>query len=106
MSVELMRTLLLLAEEPHPNDTPEARLGTLIVGVVGGLWLLIVGVRDIRRGTAEESGSRRWVNKVRGASSTYTGGRAAFLSWARVIGGVALIILGVLVYVYGPLLPA
>ena len=70
--------------------------------VLLGIWLIYVGVTNIRTGTSDETGVRRRVNRVAGELNTYTGGKAALQGWIRVGLGVAAIVFGIWFFLFGP----
>ena len=72
------------------------------VAVLLGIWLIYVGLTNIRTGTSEETGPRRRVNNALGASNTYTGGKAVLQGWLRVGMGVAAIAFAVWFVFFGP----
>ena len=67
-----------------------------------GIWLMYVGLSNIRTQTSEETGPRRRLNNALGASNAYTGGKAVLQGWIRVGMGVAAIAFGAWFLVFGP----
>ena len=67
-----------------------------------GMWLIYVGLTNIRTRVSEETGVRRRVNDALGESNTYTGGRAALQGWIRVGIGIAAIAFAVWFVFFGP----
>jgi hypothetical protein len=67
-----------------------------------GIWLIYVGLTNVRTRTSEETGIRRRVNRAMGESNTYTGGKAALQGWIRVGMGVAAIAFAVWFVLFGP----
>jgi hypothetical protein len=67
-----------------------------------GLWLIYVGMTNISTRTSEETGSRRRVNRARGASNTYEGGTAVLQGWIRIGLGVAAIVFAAWFFFFGP----
>ena len=67
-----------------------------------GMWLIYVGLMNIRTRVSEESGVRRRVNHALGESNTYTGGKAALQGWIRVGMGMAAIVFAVWFVFLGP----
>jgi hypothetical protein len=76
----------------------------IVAGVAAalGLWLIYVGLTNIRTRTSEETGVRRRVNRARGESSTYTGGTAVLQGWIRIGLGLAAIGFAVWFALFGP----
>ena len=72
------------------------------VAVLLGLWLIYVGLTNIRTQTSEETGVRRRVNQAMGESNTYTGGKAVLQGWIRVGIGIAAILFGIWFVFFGP----
>jgi hypothetical protein len=67
-----------------------------------GLWLIYVGITNIRTRTSEETGVRRRVNRAMGQDNTYTGGTAVLHGWIRVGLGIAAIVFAVWFFFFGP----
>lgn len=67
-----------------------------------GVWLIYVGLANVRTQTSEETGPRRRVNQALGSSNTYTGGRAVLQGWIRVGMGIAAIVFAVWFVLFGP----
>jgi hypothetical protein len=67
-----------------------------------GLWLIYVGLTNIRTRTSEETGVRRHTNQAMGLSNTYAGGKAVLQGWIRVGLGVAAIVFAVWFFFFGP----
>lgn len=61
------------------------------VALTLGIWLIYVGLANVRTRTSEETGVRRRVNRAAGESNTYEGGRAVLQGWIRIGMGVAAI---------------
>lgn len=95
-----MSDLVMLAA----TDTIWTRLGVCAVASIVGAILIGVGVQNIKTQTAEETGKRRLVNKVRGKSNTYEGKSAVIMGWVRVGCGVAAILFGAVFLFVGPFL--
>ena len=76
----------------------------IVTGVAAalGLWLIYVGLTNIRTRTSEETGARRRVNRAMGEGNTYTGGRAVVQGWIRVGLGIAAIVFAVWFVLFGP----
>ena len=55
-----------------------------------GVWLIYVGLSNVRTRTSEETGVRRRVNRALDESNTYTGRSAVFQGWIRVGLGVCV----------------
>ncbi len=72
------------------------------VAVVLGIWLIYVGLTNIRTRTSEETGVRRRTNQVMGQSNRYAGGRAVLQGWIRVGLGIAAILFAVWFVFFGP----
>jgi hypothetical protein len=70
--------------------------------VLLGIWLIYVGLMNIRTQTSEETGRRRRVNTAMGQSSTYTGGKAVLQGWIRVAMGIAALGFAVWFVLFGP----
>jgi hypothetical protein len=70
--------------------------------VLLGIWLIYIGLMNIRTQTSEETGRRRRVNTAMGKSSTYTGGKAVVQGWIRVGLGIAAIVFAVWFFFFGP----
>lgn len=73
-----------------------------IVAIVIGVGLILTGLANVRTRTSEETGVRRRVNTLAGASSTYTGGKAVTQGYVRMATGVAAILFGVAFLFIGP----
>ncbi len=67
-----------------------------------GIWLIYVGLTNIRTRTSEETGARRRVNTALGGSNTYTGRTAVVQGWIRVGMGVAAIAFAIWYVLFGP----
>ena len=67
-----------------------------------GIWLIYVGLANIRTRTSEETGGRRRVNRAMGESNTYAGGKAVLQGWIRVGLGVAALAFAVWFVFFGP----
>jgi len=93
-------SLLLLAA----TDTIWSRLGMCAIMWVVGAILIFTGLQNIKTKSAQESGSRRLVNKAFGKSNTYEGSKAVSIGWLRVICGVCLLIFGIVFIFVGPFL--
>ena len=76
----------------------------IVAGAAAGLgvWLIYVGLTNVRTRTSEETGSRRRVNRAMGESNTYAGGRAVLQGWIRVGLGIAALIFAVWFVIFGP----
>ena len=72
------------------------------VAVALGIWLIYVGLTNIRTRSSEETGSRRRVNRAMGESNTYEGGRAVIQGWIRVGMGIAAIVFAAWFVLFGP----
>lgn len=72
------------------------------VAAVLGIWLIYVGLTNIRTRTSEETGVRRRTNQVMGQSNTYAGGRAVLQGWIRIGLGIAAILFAAWFVVFGP----
>jgi hypothetical protein len=72
------------------------------VALVLGIWLVYVGLTNIRTRTSEETGPRRRVNQAMGESNTYAGGKAVLQGWIRVGLGIAAIAFAVWFFLFGP----
>ncbi len=70
--------------------------------VLLGVWLIYVGLTNVRAQTSEETGSRRRVNNALGAGNTYTGGKAVLQGWIRIGMGIAAIAFGIWFFLFGP----
>jgi hypothetical protein len=70
--------------------------------VLLGIWLIYVGIMNIRTRTSEETGVRRRVNTAMGESSTYAGGKAVLQGWIRVGLGIAALVFAVWFVLFGP----
>ena len=73
-----------------------------VVAVVIGLGLIATGLANVRTRTSEETGVRRRVNKLAGASNTYTGGKAVAQGYVHIATGVAAILFGIAFLFIGP----
>jgi len=80
------------------------RLGVFGVSLVFGIIMFAAGIHNIKTQTAEESGKRRAVNKLLGASNTYEGKKAILVGWVRIACGVGAIIFGIVFLFTGPVL--
>jgi hypothetical protein len=67
-----------------------------------GVWLIYVGLTNVRTQTSEETGSRRRVNNALGTSNSYTGGKAVLQGWIRVGMGIAAIAFAIWFVLFGP----
>ena len=67
-----------------------------------GIWLIYVGLTNIRTRTSEETGVRRRLNQAVGESNTYGGGKAVLQGWIRVGLGIAAILFAVWFVFFGP----
>lgn len=92
-------SLVLLAA-----DTMASRIIVCLVAVVFGVVFILIGRHNIRTKKAEESGSRRGVNKLLGRSNTYEGKSAVAMGQLRILCGVAAIIFGIVFLFVGPFL--
>ncbi|HEX7224271.1 MAG TPA: hypothetical protein VF367_01660 [Candidatus Limnocylindria bacterium] len=72
------------------------------VAVLIGVGLILTGLGNVRTRTSEETGVRRRVNDLAGASNTSTGGRAVAQGWIRVATGIAAIGFGIWFALFGP----
>jgi hypothetical protein len=72
------------------------------VALALGLWLIYVGVTNIRTRTSQETGPRRRVNQAMGQSNTYTGGKAVLQGWIRLGMGIAAIAFAIWFALFGP----
>jgi len=72
------------------------------VALALGVWLIYVGVMNVRTRTAEETGPRRRVNRAIGQSNTYTGGKAVLQGWLRIGMGIAAIAFAIWMALFGP----
>ena len=70
--------------------------------VLLGMWLIYVGLTNIRTRTSEETGVRRRTNTAMGQSNTYTGGRAVLQGWLRIAMGIAALGFAVWFVLFGP----
>ena len=86
------------------TDTLWSRLGVCVVVSLVGVILVFSGWQSIKTQTAEESGKRRFVNKVIGQSNTYQGSKAVMIGWIRVVCGVFAILFGIVFIFVGPFL--
>ena len=86
------------------TDTLFTRLGVFSVSVIVGAILIAAGIQNIKTRTAEETGKRRLVNKALGNSNTYSGQKAVFLGWVRIVCGVGAIVFGIIFIFVGPFL--
>jgi hypothetical protein len=67
-----------------------------------GLWLIYVGLTNVRTRTSEETGVRRRVNRAIGEGATYSGRRATLQGWIRVGLGVAALVFAAWFFLFGP----
>ena len=94
-----MSNLLLLADTPLG-----VRIGVGAVAIVVGLVFIAQGLANIQSRSAEESGSRRWVNWSLGRSNSYEGSAAVVMGVVRVIADIGAIIFGLFFMVFGAIL--
>ena len=73
-----------------------------IVAIAIGVGLILTGLANVRTRTSEETGVRRRVNRLAGASNTYTGGKAVTQGYVRIASGVAAIVFGIAFLFIGP----
>lgn len=73
-----------------------------IVAIAIGAGLILTGLANVRTRTSEETGVRRRVNRLVGASNTYTGGKAVAQGYLRIATGVAAIVFGIAFVFIGP----
>ena len=86
------------------TDSVGTRLAVCAVAsLVGGIFIL-AGRANIRNRVAEESGSRRTVNRLLGRSNTYEGSKAVAIGWMRVVLGLLAILFGIVFLFVGPFL--
>lgn len=86
------------------TDTIWTRLMVCAGCCAFGAVMIVIGRQNILTQTAEESGKRRAVNKLRGKSNTYTGSTAVRLGWIRIACGVGAILFGIVFIFVGPFL--
>lgn len=86
------------------TDTIWTRLAVCAVSTALGTLLIVTGRRNIRTQVADESGSRRVVNRALGRNNQYEGGSATGIGWARVVMGICFIIFGIVFVFVGPFL--
>jgi hypothetical protein len=86
------------------TDSIGSRIAFCSIAMVIGSILIAIGRSNIKTQTAEESGQRRTVNKLFGASNTYVGRKAVMMGWMRVVLGCAAIIFGIVFLFVGPFL--
>ena len=79
-----------------------ARFVVAGAAVLLGIWLIYVGLANIRTRTSEETGVRRRVNTAMGQSNTYTGGKAVLQGWIRIGMGIAALVFAVWFIFFGP----
>ena len=90
---------LLLPDEPLGQ-----RLGVLAFCLVFGAWMIFVGRKNVRLGTAEETGGRAIFLKALGKSTAMQGRRAVFVGWSRILVGALAIAFGFVFLVFGAFL--
>ena len=75
-----------------------------VVACMVGIVFIQVGRQNTRTRQAEETGERRSVNSVLGSSNSYTGSKAVFVGWLRIVCGVGAILFGFVFLVFGAFL--
>jgi len=86
------------------KDSVLARVIVTPLMIALGVFLIIVGRRNIRERVAEETGRRRSVLRLLGKDSKYTGESAANMGRVRIVMGVILIVFAAIFAVFGPIL--
>ncbi len=94
------RFLMLFA----PEEPLGQRLAVLGVCLAVGAWMIVVGRRNVRTRTAEESGKRAALLTVLGKSTALAGRKAVWMGWLRIVLGIAVIAFGFVFLVFGAFL--
>ena len=99
-NVHMLNSLLLLAK----NEPIAIRIAGCLLGCLVGIIFIYIGRQNVRTQRAEESGKRRGVNALLGASNSYSGSKAVFVGWVRILCGVMAIVFGFVFLVFGAFL--
>lgn len=65
------------------------------IAIIAGIIAIVIGLRNIKTETAQETGRRRTVNRVAGVDSGYTGSRAVMQGRIRMFIGIGAIVFGI-----------
>lgn len=96
----MLDSFLLLAK----NEPLGTRIIGCLIGCIVGIIFIYIGRQNIITQQAEESGKRRKVNALFGASNSYTGSKAVLTGWIRVLCGVGAIVFGFVFLFFGAFL--
>ncbi len=96
----MLDSILMIAK----NEPIGIRISGCLVGCIVGIVFIYIGRQNIRTQRADESGKRRAVNALLGSSNSYTGSKAVFVGWIRILCGVGAIIFGFVFLVFGAFL--
>lgn len=96
----ILNSVLLLAK----NEPLSIRIAVCLGACAFGVVLIYVGRQNIVTRQAEESGRRRVTNAALGGSNSYTGSKAVFVGWMRILSGIVVIVFGFVFLAYGAFL--